>query len=153
MNTLDEKVLSEIFLCFESLHELLRVSSVCRRWREIIIGKEFFQKRFIHRRDRYLINHWKFDNISNLSFDLKSTRNTDEYYQRGDLQQEKCFLGSCLVFDAHSLLSIPLDNCQSEQFSISVWVKNNFGKNNKLKIICFRFRIQVQLIHGGRYLI
>jgi hypothetical protein len=112
MNRLDEKILSEIFLYIDCLNELLRISMVCRQWRKIIFEKDFIQKRFIHRRRKYLINHWKFDKILN------------EHLQTGHIQQDICFLGSCLLFDAHSSIRIPLKNCQSEQFSISIWVKN-----------------------------
>jgi hypothetical protein len=114
MNRLDQKVLSKIFLYFNDFNELLQISMVCCQWRKIIFGKDFIQKRFINRRRKYLINHWKFDEILN------------EYFQTGHIQQDICFLGSCLLFDAHSSITIPLQNCQSEQFSISVWVTNQF---------------------------
>jgi hypothetical protein len=117
MNRLNEKILIEIFLHIDSLDELLRVSSVCRQWRKIILAKDFFQNRFVYRRNQYLIKHWKFDKILNVP------HHSNNYFERGYIQQEKCFLGSCLLFDAHSSLTIPLKNCQSEQFTISLWVK------------------------------
>jgi hypothetical protein len=127
MNRLDEKILSEIFLYFDSFNELLKISMVCRQWRKILIGKDFIQKRFICRRREYLIHHWKFDKISNFAFDSNKFLNRNQYFQTGHLQQDICFLGSCLIFNAHSSITIPLKNCQSKQFSISVWVKNIFG--------------------------
>jgi hypothetical protein len=125
MNNLDEKILSTVFGCIDDLNVLLRISCVCRDWRKLIIEKDFIQKRFIDRRCRYLVNHWKFDNIFNLGFN--QTINTNKYFQKGFIQREKCFLGYCLVFDAHSSITIPLNNYQSEQFSISIWV--NFIRN------------------------
>jgi hypothetical protein len=113
MNRLDEKILREIFIYFDCLNELLRISMVCRQWRTIIMGKDFIEKRFIHRRQKYLINHWKFDKIPNFAFDSKKLINSNEYFQTGHLQQDICFLGSCLIFDAHSSITIPLNNYQS----------------------------------------
>ncbi len=123
MERLDEKILCKIFLLFDCLNELLRISMVCRQWRKIILGKDFLQKRFIHRREKYLIHHWKFDRISNFAFDSNQKQNSNKYFQTGHLKQDICFLGSCLIFDAHSSITIPLENSQSQRFSISVWVK------------------------------
>jgi hypothetical protein len=122
MERLDEKILCRIFLEIDCLNELFEISMVCRQWRMIIIGKEFFQKRFISRRRKYLIHHWKFERLSNLAFDFHQEIN--QYFQTGHLIQDISFIGSCLIFDAHSSITIPLKNQQSEQYSISVWVKN-----------------------------
>jgi hypothetical protein len=108
MERLDEKILCEIFLEFDCFNELLRISMVCHQWRKIIIGKDFLRKRFIRRRKKYLIHHWKFDRMTNLAFD--SHQRINQYFQTGHLIQDICFLGSCLIFDAHSSITIPLNN-------------------------------------------
>lgn len=125
MNRLNEEILKKIFLFIDCLNDLLKISMVCHQWRNIIIKKEFFQKRFLKRRQKYLIYHWKFDKISN------------NYKSHGHFQHDICFLGSCLLFDAHSSLIIPLNNCSSQQFSISFWVKKGkyFKKKEKIFIL------------------
>lgn len=112
MDRLDEKILTKIFLSIDCLNELLKMSMVCHQWRKIIMTKDFFQKRFINLREKSLINHWNFNKISN------------KYFCQGCVQHDICFLGSCLLFDARSSLIIPLNNCQSKQYSISLWVKH-----------------------------
>lgn len=87
------------------------------------MNKDFLQKRFLHRRKKYLIYHWKFHENTNLTLNSNRTMKIDKSYQTGQLQQENCFLGSCLIFDAHSSLTIPLNISPSEQFSISIWVR------------------------------
>ena len=135
MERLDEKILSKIFLEFDCLNELLEISMVCRQWRMIIIQKEFFRKRFDHRRGKYLIHHWKFDRLSNFAFD--SHREINQYFQTGHLIQDISFIGSCLIFDAHSSITIPLKSQPTEQYSISVWVKIKIGFENQEEKNCF----------------
>lgn len=123
MDRFDQTILCQIFLHVDCLNDLLRISMVCRQWRTIIMEKDFLQKRFLQRRIKYLIYHWKFNDHCNFAWNSNENMKIDKYYQTGHLQQDICFLGSCLLFDAHSSMTIPLHRFSSEQFSISLWVR------------------------------
>ena len=138
MKEFDQTILARIFFHVDSFKDLLRISMVCRQWRNIIIEKDFLQKRFLRRQRKYFIYHWKFNESSNLALNSNRRMKIDKFYQTGHLQQDTCFLGSCLIFDAHSSMTIPLDSSpSSEQFSISVWVRHQFEDEEKKTQIFF----------------
>lgn len=151
MERLDQTILSKIFLDVDYLKDLLRISMVCRQWRTIIMEKSFLQKRFLQRRDKYLMYHWKFNDNFNFAWNSNEKMKIDKYYQTGHLQQDICFLGSCLLFDAHSSITIPLHRCLSERFAISLWVRWTFCDDRDYMNMFCRFKIQVLFTRGERY--
>ena len=118
------EILINIFCHIDSIKELLRISTVCLKWRSIILDRWFLQHRFHEFTRSHFIGHWKFEDKNNLGHDSSGIIK-DRYSFTGNPRQEPCFLGFCAGFNDQSSSNIPIYDLslhETDHFCVSVWL-------------------------------
>ncbi|CAF0791046.1 unnamed protein product [Adineta ricciae] len=124
INDLPHELLSEIFRFIRPISLLLRVSTTCHLWHQIINNEWFLNKYFVNGLNRdQLIGWWKFDDINNIGHDSSGVL-TNNYTLIGQPTIEDCFLGKCVVFDGQCSIDFPVQDkvqYQTTTYSVSIW--------------------------------
>jgi hypothetical protein len=129
------ELLEKIFIEIDSFSDLLRVSSVCKKFRLAIYNEYFLNKYFQKcyqndRRRRNLIGYWKFEDEKDIGRDSSLVKPHYHLGGYGNLQPalliKDCDLfNKCIEFDGHIQLHFSLfdkPEYQIDYFSISLWL-------------------------------
>ncbi|UJR17148.1 hypothetical protein I4U23_004044 [Adineta vaga] len=129
------ELLQKIFIEINSFSDLLRVSSLCKRFR-LIIYDEYFLNKYFQQRFRYdrshrnLIGYWKFDDENDIGKDSSLVKPnyylTSYGHAQPSLAIRDCeYFHKCIEFDGRTRLNFTVHDkseYQIDYFSISLWL-------------------------------